>query len=212
MAPNAARTSNVQPAGKIEFPTLSVYPRFCMDPPTQAPSRAILRERPLSSAQQRIWFLDRLYPGNNGYNMAYACRFTGDLDPDAGIALEVDIAGDVPGIKPHEAPSRMGKGPSLTTYDSSMIPNQPFKELVIKTAEDTQVPLQLSQISRGGTDAGRIHLNRAGCPSVVLGIPTRHIHSHVGLLSLEDVENAIRLTVDLVKKLDSDTVTSFTAL
>ncbi|MFQ5950960.1 MAG: hypothetical protein ACE5KH_02615 [Candidatus Geothermarchaeales archaeon] len=32
------------------------------------------------------------------------------------------------------------------------------------------------------------------------------------LLGLEDVENAIRLTVELVKRLDSDTVTSFTAL
>jgi len=134
------------------------------------------------------------------------------VDPDAGVALEVDIAGDVPGIKPHEAPSKMGRGPSLTTFDSSMIPNQPFKELVIRTAEQIRVPLQLSQIARGGTDAGRIHLNRAGCPSVVLGIPTRHIHSHAGLLSLKDVENTITLTVELVKRLDSDTVASFTAL
>lgn len=134
------------------------------------------------------------------------------VDPDAGVALEVGIAGDVPGIKPYEAQSKMGKGPSLTTYDSSMIPNQPFKELVIRTAEDIHVPLQLAQSARGGTDAGRIHLNRAGCPSIVLGIPTRHIHSHVGLLSLQDVENAVKLTVELVRRLNSDTISSFTAL
>jgi endoglucanase len=134
------------------------------------------------------------------------------VDPDVAIVIEVDIAGDVPGIKPSEAPTKMGKGPSLCTYDSSMIPNQPLKEFVIKTAREAGIPLQLSQVARGGTDAGRIHLNRAGCPSVVIGIPTRHIHSHVGMLSLDDVENAVRLMIELVKRLDADTVNSFISI
>lgn len=134
------------------------------------------------------------------------------VDPDVCIVVEVDIAGDVPGIKPSEAPTRMGRGPSLCTYDSSMIPNQPFKEFVIKVAKETGIPLQLSQIARGGTDAGRIHISRAGCPSVVIGVPTRHIHSHVGLVNLEDVENTIRLVIELVKRLDRETVESFVAI
>ncbi len=133
------------------------------------------------------------------------------VDPDVAIVLEVDIAGDVPGIKPHEAITKMGKGPGLLTWDRSMIPNQPLKEFVIKVAKEAEIPLQLSMIS-GGTDAGRIHMNRAGCPSVVISVPTRHIHSHVGYLSLEDTENAIHLTIELLKRLDSETVAGFTAL
>jgi len=134
------------------------------------------------------------------------------VDPDVAIVLEVDIAGDVPGIKPQEAQTKMGKGPGLITYDRSMIPNQPFKEFVIETAKQAQIPLQLSQMAGGGTDAGRIHMNRAGCPTVVLTVPTRHIHSHVGLLSLKDTENAVRLVTELIKRLDEKTVESFTAL
>jgi len=134
------------------------------------------------------------------------------VDPDVSIVLEVDIAGDIPGIKPHEALTKMGEGPGLVTYDRSMIPNQFFKEFVINVAKQAQIPLQLSQVAGGGTDAGRIHLNRAGCPSVVITVPTRHIHSHVGLLSLKDTENAIRLVIELIKKLDSETVKSFIAI
>ena len=134
------------------------------------------------------------------------------VDPDVAIVLEVDIAGDVPGIKPQEAQTKMGKGPGLITYDRSMIPNQPFKEFVIETAKQAQIPLQLSQMAGGGTDAGRIHMNRAGCPTVVLTVPTRHIHSHVGLLSLKDTENAVRLVTELLKRLDGKTFESFTAL
>ena len=132
------------------------------------------------------------------------------VDPDVGLVIEVDIAGDVLGIKPREAPAKMGKGPTLLTFDRTMIPNQPLKEFVIETAEKAKIPLQLSQVM-GGTDAGRIHLNRAGCPSVVIGVPTRHIHSHIGLLSLEDTENAVRLVIELIKGLDKDTVGGFTA-
>jgi putative aminopeptidase FrvX len=134
------------------------------------------------------------------------------VDPDVAIVLEVDIAGDVPGIKAQDAPTKMGEGPSLLTYDRSMIPNQPLKEFVIKVAKEAEIPLQLSQVSGGSTDAGRIHVSRAGCPSVVISVPTRHIHSHVGLLSLEDVDNAVRLVLELLKRLDAATVEGFTAL
>jgi len=134
------------------------------------------------------------------------------VDPDVAIVIEVDIAGDVPGIKPQEALTKMGKGVGLLTYDRSMIPNQPLKEFVYNVAKQAQIPLQLSQVSGGGTDAGRIHVSRAGCPSVVVTVPTRHIHSHVGLLSLKDVENAVRLVMEIVKRLDAKTVEGFTAL
>jgi len=135
------------------------------------------------------------------------------VDPDVALVLEVDIAGDVPGIKTHyEARPGMGKGPSLFTFDRSMIPNEPLKEFIIEVARQSKIPLQLSQMYGGGTDAGRIHVSMAGCPSAVIGVPTRHIHSHVGLLTLEDTENAIRLVIELIKRFDAETVEGFTAL
>ncbi|MFF9765686.1 non-ribosomal peptide synthase/polyketide synthase [Streptomyces sp. NPDC014636] len=41
------------------------------------------RPLPLSFAQQRLWFLDRLRPGDARYNSAVAVRLTGALDHDA---------------------------------------------------------------------------------------------------------------------------------
>lgn len=133
------------------------------------------------------------------------------VDHDIAIVAEVDIAGDVPGIKPHEAPAKLGKGPSIVVYDRSMIPNQKLKEFVIQVAEEAKIPYQLSAVT-GGTDAGRLHLYRGGRPSIVIGVPTRHIHSHVSILSLSDVENTVKLVVELVRRLDEDTVRSFTSV
>ena len=131
-------------------------------------------------------------------------------EPDVNITLEVDISGDVPGVEPQQAPAVMGKGPAISTFDASLIPNQPLKELIIDIAEKNKIPYQLSQVAGGGTDAGMIHLSRSGCPSIVIGIPTRHIHSHVGFISLDDVENGILLVIETVKQLDEKTVQSFT--
>ena len=134
------------------------------------------------------------------------------VKPDVCLTLEVDIAGDVPGIEANEAPTKMGLGPSISTYDSSMIPNQELLEFVLSVSDKAKIPYQLSQIARGGTDAGIIHISNAGCPSLVIGVPTRHIHAHAGMLSLSDAENAIKLLVEVVKKLDRKTAAGFTSI
>ncbi|MFD9857885.1 non-ribosomal peptide synthase/polyketide synthase [Streptomyces alboflavus] len=51
------------------------------------------RPLPLSFAQQRLWFLDRLSPGDAGYNSAVALRLTGRLDRAAlSRALDTLVA------------------------------------------------------------------------------------------------------------------------
>ena len=133
-------------------------------------------------------------------------------EPDVCITLEVDISGDIPGIEPPQAPASMGKGPSILTYDASLIPNPALRDLIISTAEKNKIPYQLSHVSGGGTDAGAVHTIRAGCPSIVLGIPTRHIHSHVGILCLKDIDNGISLLIEIIKLLDRDRVDGFTRI
>src|SRR5277367_3865028 len=46
---------------------------------SQKPERVF----PLSLAQQRLWFLDRLYPGNPAYNVPFGLRLQGNLNPGA---------------------------------------------------------------------------------------------------------------------------------
>ncbi len=133
-------------------------------------------------------------------------------DPDVAIVLDVDIAGDVPGIDPLQAPARMGEGVSITVYDGTLIPNQPLKELVISICERKKIPYQLAYVIRGGTDGGSIHTSLTGVPTVVIGVPTRHIHSHVGLFDTADLKACMKLIVELAKALDRRTVDSFTAL
>ncbi len=121
------------------------------------------------------------------------------LYPDMGIALDVTVAGDVPGVKEVEAPAKIRKGPSLTVADAGLITHPKVLRLFIDSAEESKIPYQLETGLRGTTDAARIALTKEGVPSGVISIPTRYIHSPASMLSLEDLENAVKLTVAAIK-------------
>jgi endoglucanase len=132
------------------------------------------------------------------------------VNPDVALILESDIAGDVPGIKPEESAVKLGEGPSLLLLDARMIPNLKLRDLVIETAKDLEIPLQFSTMTRGATDGGQIHLHHTGVPTVVLGVPARHIHSHAAIIHRDDYDRALRLLVGVVEQLDAETVAGLT--
>ena len=117
------------------------------------------------------------------------------IEPDVGIALDVTVAGDVPGVREFDTTVKMGKGPALTVSDSGLITNPKILRLLLDTAEESKIPYQLETGLMGSTDAARISLSRQGVPSGTISIATRYIHSPVGMLSLKDAEESAKLTV-----------------
>jgi len=133
------------------------------------------------------------------------------IAPDIGFALDVGIAGDTPGVVADEAQGRLGGGPIILLYDSSMIAHARLRDLVIDTARDESIPLQFDVMPAGGTDAGRMHVFGAGVPSLVVGVPVRYIHTHVSIMHRDDFENAVSLMVAVVKRLDEEAVSQLKA-
>jgi len=132
------------------------------------------------------------------------------IEPAIGFALDVDISGDSPNSE--GLVQKMSKGVSISAGDGSMIPNPKLRKFVLEVAEEKNIKHQPAFLKAGGTDAGIIHLAGMGAPSLFLGIPTRYIHSHHGMLDLDDVENAVQLLIEVLQKLDQKTIESFTTL
>ncbi|MDY0281933.1 MAG: M42 family metallopeptidase [Salinivirgaceae bacterium] len=128
------------------------------------------------------------------------------VQPDVAIILEADICGDVPGIKPEESDIKMGGGPALVLLEARLIPNLKFRDLVIDTARELDIPMQYSAGLGGATDGGQIHLHGIGVPTVVLGVPARHIHGHSSMIHRDDFERTLQLVIAVVRKLDAATV------
>lgn len=128
--------------------------------------------------------------------------------PDCAIILEAPPADDTPGFAKADAQGALGKGVQIRLFDPTAITNPRLARLTEETALEHDIPYQLTVRRSGGTDAGALHLAEAGIPCIVLGVPTRYIHAHNGILDVRDYEAAIRLCVALVKKLDAPTVDS----
>jgi putative aminopeptidase FrvX len=128
------------------------------------------------------------------------------INPDVAIILESDIAGDVPGIRPEQSTVKLGKGPTVLLYDVRMIPNLKLRDLVFNLAEQLEIPLQTSATEGGATDGGVIHLHDIGVPTIVLGVPARHIHSDSSIIHRDDYDNAVKLLIALIQRLDESTV------
>jgi putative aminopeptidase FrvX len=121
------------------------------------------------------------------------------IDPDLALALDVTIAGDVPGVREFDTTVKMGNGPALTISDSGLITHPKILRWLIDTAEEEKIPFQLESGLLGSTDAARISITRQGIPCGTVSIPTRYIHSPVGMLSLKDIENSAKLTAAAIR-------------
>ncbi|MFZ3576345.1 M42 family metallopeptidase [Virgibacillus sp. DJP39] len=128
------------------------------------------------------------------------------IKPDIGFAVDVGIAGDMPGVSDKDADSKLGEGPQIILYDASMVSHKGVRDFIIDTADEHSIPYQYASIAGGGTDSGSIHLTANGVPSLSITIATRYIHSHAAILHRDDFDNAVKLIVEAIKKLDRNKV------
>lgn len=115
--------------------------------------------------------------------------------PDLAFVLEGTGAADFPQPKGSGQGSvpAMGKGPVITLMDRSVFCDRGLVRLLEASARSGRIPVQVKRPGIGGTDAGRIHLAAGGVRTAVVAVACRYIHSPVGLASLRDVSQTIRL-------------------
>jgi endoglucanase len=132
------------------------------------------------------------------------------IQPDIGFGVDVGIAGDTPGVTEKEALAKMGDGPQIVLYDASMISHKGLRDFVTDTADEHNIPYQFDSMAGGGTDSGAIHLTANGVPALSITVATRYIHTHAAMLHRDDYENTVKLIVEVIKKLDKETVEKIT--
>lgn len=125
------------------------------------------------------------------------------IQPDLFIALDASPAGDIPGVS--EGMGKLGGGLLMRILDRTMVTLPGLRDYVIDVCDAQDIKYQFF-VSPGGTDAGRVHTTGKGVPSIVIGIPSRYIHSHASIIHREDYEAAKKLLISLVKRMDRATL------
>ena len=114
------------------------------------------------------------------------------IKPDIAIITDVTHDTSTPLIsKAIEGDIQCGKGPSLAFAPA--IHNKLLK-VVQEVADKNKIPVQLRTLSRTtGTDTDSFAYANDGCPSVLISIPLRYMHTTVEMLHKRDIEETIKL-------------------
>lgn len=114
------------------------------------------------------------------------------IKPDIAIVTDVTHDTTTPMINKNiEGDISTGKGPSLA-YAPAV--HNKLLGLVEEVADREKIPVQWRALSRStGTDTDSFAYSNDGCPSVLISIPLRYMHTTVEMLHRDDIENTIRL-------------------
>lgn len=130
------------------------------------------------------------------------------IKPNMAIITDVTHDTTTPMInKMIEGECSCGKGPSLA-YGPAV--QNKLLQFVQEVAEGSNIPVQLRAISRStGTDTDSFAYANDGCPSVLISIPLRYMHTTVEMLHKDDIENTIKLMYQTLLKFTPETNLSY---
>ena len=113
--------------------------------------------------------------------------------PRIGLAIDITLANDGPGAKPHERITTLGGGAAIKVYDTSAIVPREVVDHLVAIAQERGIPNQLEVMVRGGTDTRELGLSGDGAPAGCVSIPTRYVHQVVEACHPDDLDACVAL-------------------
>jgi len=123
------------------------------------------------------------------------------IHPDCAIITDVCHDTTTPMIdKITEGDFASGRGPVLTVGPAV---HNKLLDFIISTAKEKKLPYQIDAASRStGTDTDAFAYTKGGIPSALISLPLRYMHTTVELVSIDDLENVVKLIYESLLKLN----------
>ncbi|MEN6434901.1 MAG: M42 family peptidase [Anaerolineaceae bacterium] len=118
------------------------------------------------------------------------------FNPDLAIVMDSTPSHDLPtwdGSENIYYNTKLDAGPAIYVADTGTLSDPRLLQRLFKIASENEIPYQIRQPGKGGTDAGSIHRQRAGIPSVSISVPGRYAHSPVMISRFNDWKNTLTL-------------------
>jgi len=125
--------------------------------------------------------------------------------PDLAIVFEGSPSDDF-FISASMAQGRMKGGAQIRLCDNSYVSNPAFYSFAEQVAKELNIPYQETVRRGGSTNAGVISLTGKAVPVLVIGVPSRYVHSHYNFCAKADLEAASDLAAAVIQRLTPDVI------
>lgn len=117
-----------------------------------------------------------------------------EVNPDYCIVVDLQNSDDIPnGSNIIE----LGSGPISIIKDRKLIMHHEIKDMIDTAAKQSNINIQYS-VSNELSDGGAIHTEREGIKTGRISVPCRYMYTSSEMVSVEDIENTIKLLIELI--------------
>jgi tetrahedral aminopeptidase len=154
--------------------------------------------------------LRRVPPAERGWELTLACTVQEEVGLigasalvareqfDAAIAVEIGLAGDVPGLGETTMPLRLGGGPVLVHKDAMVHYDHALTASLERAAAAQGIAIQHAVFGSFGSDGSA--LMRADVPTALVAFPARYTHSPFETGHLGDIEALVEWLCAFVRR------------
>ncbi|WP_033160899.1 M42 family metallopeptidase [[Mycoplasma] collis] len=122
---------------------------------------------------------------------------------NADVAIVIDTGASHDTLNAMKGIPAVGKGVAITMMDFETIINTELVKIFFDLAKKHDVPIYKYVAQGGGTDAAELQYGKRGVPTISISIPQRYLHSPIGVASLNDIKNCIKLISEFYKVFDA---------
>ena len=117
------------------------------------------------------------------------------VNPDIALVVESTTCSDVYNVDEKDFVTNCGGGAAISFMDRTTITDRRYSEYLYNMAKENNIPVQYKRTTMGGNDAGIIHKSNGGIKTASVSVPTRYLHSPVGVASKSDIEAVKKLVL-----------------
>lgn len=117
---------------------------------------------------------------------------------DAAIAVEIGMAGDIPGVGESMMPAHLGGGPILVHKDAQVHYDHSLTAALEQTAAEERIPIQHAVFGSFGSDGAA--LMKSDIPSALVAFPARYTHTPFETAHLGDMEKLVEWLCAFVRR------------
>lgn len=117
------------------------------------------------------------------------------VDPEYALVLEATTAADIADVDRENRVCIQGEGPAVSFMDRSTV----YDKGLYLAALSSGVKCQPKCAVAGGNNAGAVHISREGVKTLAISTPCRYIHTSSSVADVNDIENAYKLTLYMLR-------------
>lgn len=128
------------------------------------------------------------------------------VNPDFALVLDTIPCADTPDSLSSGYPIGIGRGPVIPALAGGSvrgnIMSPQMKDLILKYADELDMPYQLAVMTGATTDAAAVHLEREGILTGAITFARRYSHSPVEVADLNDFEKGLQLLIRMITDIE----------